>query len=127
MLDQLHAQLQELIMRARMVPAGPVFRRYARTVRDLAAENGKNARLVIIGDDVEIDTSAVEALRDPLAHMIRNAIDHGIETSAERVARSKPAVGRITLEARHDAGSIIVRVSDDGAGLDSRAIAARAA
>jgi two-component system chemotaxis sensor kinase CheA len=125
-LDQLHAQLQELIMRARMVPVGPLFRRYARTVRDLAAAHGKNVRLVTIGDDVEVDTSAVETLRDPLAHMIRNAIDHGIEPSAQRVARSKPAVGRITLEARHDAGSIIVRVSDDGAGLDTRAIAARA-
>ena len=122
-LDQLHAQLQELIMRARMVPVGPLFRRYARTVRDLAAAHGKNVRLVIIGDDVEVDTSAVETLRDPLAHMIRNAIDHGIEPSAQRVARSKPAVGRITLEARHDAGSIIVRVSDDGAGLDRSIIA----
>jgi two-component system chemotaxis sensor kinase CheA len=122
-LDQLHAELQELIMRARMVPVGPVFRRYARTVRDLAAANGKNARLVIVGDDVEVDTSAVEMLRDPLAHMIRNAIDHGIEPSPQRVARSKPPVGRITLEARHEAGSIVIRVSDDGAGLDSRAMA----
>ena len=123
-LDQLHAQLQELIMRARMVPVGLLFRRYARTVRDLAAAHGKNVRLVTIGDDVEVDTSAVEMLRDPLAHMIRNAIDHGIEPSAQRIARSKPPVGRITLEARHDAGSIIVRVSDDGAGLDSSVIAA---
>ena len=123
-LDQLHAQLQELIMRARMVPVGLLFRRYARTVRDLAAAHGKNVRLVTIGDDVEVDTSAVEMLRDPLAHMIRNAIDHGIETSAQRIAKSKPPVGRITLEARHDAGSIIVRVSDDGAGLDSSIIAA---
>jgi two-component system chemotaxis sensor kinase CheA len=122
-LDQLHAQLQELIMRARMVPVGPLFRRYARTVRDLAATHGKNARLAIIGDDVEVDTAAVEMLRDPLAHMIRNAIDHGIETSAERIARGKAPVGRITLEARHDAGSIVVRVSDDGKGLDASIMA----
>ncbi len=122
-LDQLHAQLQELIMRARMVPVGPLFRRYARTVRDLAAAHGKNVRLVTVGDDVEVDTSAVEALRDPLAHMIRNAIDHGIEPSARRVAMGKPPVGTITLEARHDAGSIIVRVSDDGAGLDNSIMA----
>ena len=120
--DQLQGELQELIMRARMVTVGPLFRQYARTVRDLAAAHGKNARLVTIGEDVELDTSAVELLRDPLTHMIRNAIDHGIEPSAERVAKGKPAVGHITLEARHEAGAILIRVSDDGAGLDRNAI-----
>ncbi len=124
--DLLQAELQELVMRARMVPVGPLFRQYARTVRDLAAAHGKNARLVTIGDDVELDTSAVEVLRDPLTHMIRNAIDHGLETSPQRVANGKPPVGHITLEARHEAGSIIIRVSDDGAGLDKEAIRARA-
>src|SRR6185369_6700534 len=77
------------------------------------------------GDDVELDTSAVELLRDPLTHMIRNAIDHGIETSAERIANGKPATGCITLDARHEAGTVTIRVSDDGAGLDRRSIAAR--
>ncbi|HVR38186.1 MAG TPA: chemotaxis protein CheA [Thermoanaerobaculia bacterium] len=124
--DQLQSELQELIMRARMVPIGPMFQQYARTVRDLAATHGKNARLVTIGDDVELDTSAVELLRDPLTHMIRNAIDHGLEPSADRVAKGKPAVGHITLEARHEAGSILIRISDDGAGLDRKRIAARA-
>jgi two-component system chemotaxis sensor kinase CheA len=125
--DMLQGELQELIMRARMVEVGPLFRQYARTVRDLSATLGKNARLITIGDDVEVDTSAVELLRDPLTHMIRNAIDHGLETSAVRVANGKPAIGHITLEARHDAGSIVIRVSDDGAGLDRRALAARLA
>jgi two-component system chemotaxis sensor kinase CheA len=125
-IDQLQAELQELIMRARMVPVGPMFRQYARTVRDLAALHGKNARLTTTGDDVEIDTTAVELLRDPITHMIRNAIDHGIEPSSERVAKGKPAVGQIALAARHEAGAIIIRISDDGAGLDRRAIAARA-
>ena len=124
--DQLQGELQELIMRARMVPVGPMFRQYARTVRDLAAAHGKNVRLETIGEDVELDTSAVERLRDPLTHMIRNAIDHGIEPPAERVAKGKPAAGHITLEARHEAGMIVIRVSDDGAGLDRNAIAARA-
>lgn len=124
--DLLQAELQELVMRARMVPVGPLFKQYARTVRDLAASHGKNARLVTIGDDVELDTSAVEVLRDPLTHMIRNSIDHGLETSPERVAKGKPPVGRITLEAKHEAGSIIIRVSDDGAGLNRDAIRARA-
>lgn len=122
-LDQLHGELQELIMRARMVPVGPLFRQYARTVRDLAARHGKQARLVTRGEEVELDTRAVELLRDPLTHMIRNAIDHGIETPERREARGKTAAGTITLEARHEAGMITVRISDDGAGLDRRAIA----
>jgi len=125
-IDQLQSELRELIMRARMVTVGPLFRQYARTVRDLAAAHGKNAQLVTLGDDVELDTSAVELLRDPLTHMIRNAIDHGIEPPAERMAKGKTPVGHITLEARHEAGMITIRVSDDGAGLDRRAIAARA-
>jgi two-component system, chemotaxis family, sensor kinase CheA len=123
-IDQLQAELQELIMRARMVPVGPMFRQYARTVRDTAAIHGKNARLTTIGDDVEIDTTAVELLRDPITHMIRNAIDHGIEPSSERVAKGKSPVGHITLAAKHEAGTITIRVSDDGAGLDRAAIGA---
>jgi two-component system chemotaxis sensor kinase CheA len=124
-IDIQQAELQELIMRARMVPIGPLLRQYARVVRDVAASHGKNARLVTIGEDVEIDTTAVEALRDPLTHMIRNAIDHGLEPSPARVAAGKTPVGHITVEARHEAGSIIVIVSDDGSGLNRAAIAAR--
>jgi two-component system, chemotaxis family, sensor kinase CheA len=125
-LDFLHGELQEMIMRARMVPVGPLFRQYARTVRDLAATHGKSARLVTAGDDVEIDTTAVEMLRDPLMHMIRNAIDHGLEPSEQRTAAGKAPTGTISLEACHEAGSVIIKVSDDGAGLDREAIAARA-
>jgi two-component system chemotaxis sensor kinase CheA len=125
-IDIQQAELQELIMRARMVQVGPLFRQYARVVRDVAATHGKNARLVTIGEEVELDTTAVEALRDPLTHMIRNAIDHGIEPSPARVAAGKPPVAHITLEARHEAGSIIIIVSDDGAGLNRRDIAERA-
>ena len=121
-IDQLQGELQEVIMRARMVPVGTLFRQYARTVRDVAASHGKNAKLTTIGDDVEIDTTAVELLRDPLTHMIRNAIDHGIEPSAVRVAKGKPAVGHVTLAAKHEAGTITIRVSDDGAGLDRAAV-----
>jgi two-component system chemotaxis sensor kinase CheA len=124
--DQLQGELQELIMRARMVPVGALFHSYARTVRDVAAAHGKNARLFTAGDDVEVDSTAVEMMRDPLTHMIRNAIDHGIEPSADRLAAGKPAVAQVTLEARHEAGSIVISVSDDGAGLDRRRIAERA-
>jgi len=124
-IDALQSELQELIMRCRMVPVGPLFQQYARVVRDVASSHGKEARLVTIGDDVEIDTTAVETLRDPLTHMIRNAIDHGIETPEERLASGKSASGTITLEARHEAASIVILVSDDGAGLDRRAIGER--
>jgi two-component system chemotaxis sensor kinase CheA len=125
-IDMLQTQLQELIMRARMVPIGPLFQQYARTVRDVAAAHDKEAKLVTLGDDVEIDTSAVEVLRDPLTHMIRNAIDHGVETPSEREAKGKSPVGHITLEAKHDAGNIIIRISDDGAGIDRNAVRTRA-
>jgi two-component system chemotaxis sensor kinase CheA len=125
-IDIQQAELQELIMRARMVPVGPLFRQYARVVRDVAASHGKNARLSTIGEDVELDTTAVEALRDPLTHMIRNAIDHAIEPSPARIAAGKAPVGHVTLEARHEAGSIVILVSDDGGGLNRRDIAARA-
>ena len=113
----LEAELQELIMRARMVPVGPLFRSYTRTVRDTASSHGKSAQLVTIGDDVEVDTTAVEMLRDPLTHMIRNSIDHGIESPEQRIANGKTADGTITLAAHHEAGSIVIRVSDDGAGI----------
>ncbi len=113
----LETELQELIMRARMVPVGPLFRSYTRVVRDTAATHGKAAQLVTSGDDVEVDTTAVEMLRDPLTHMIRNSIDHGIELPEERIAHGKPASGTITLAAHHEAGSIVIRISDDGAGI----------
>src|SRR5947209_4487500 len=113
----LEAELQELIMRARMVPLGPLFRSYTRVVRDTASGHDKAAQLVTSGDDVEVDTTAVEMLRDPLTHMIRNAIDHGIEMPEQRTASGKPATGTITLAAHHEAGSIVIRLSDDGAGI----------
>lgn len=124
--DALHAELHELVMKLRMVPVGPTFRQYLRTVRDVAASVGKAARLVIQGEDVEMDTALVEHVRDPLTHMIRNAIDHGLESPAERILAGKDAVGTVTLRARHDAGGIVIQVSDDGAGLRRDAIRARA-
>lgn len=118
----LQAELQELVMKVRMVPVGPLFRQYQRTVRDLARELGKTVNLEIEGGEVEVDTSVVDHLRDPLLHMVRNALDHGIERSEERVRAGKPAAGTITLRARHQAGNISIVVEDDGAGLDRRRI-----
>ncbi|HXF74653.1 MAG TPA: chemotaxis protein CheA [Methylomirabilota bacterium] len=125
-LERLSLSLQEQIMKARMVPVGPIFRHYMRTVRDIAHANAKSARLLIDGDDVEIDLSMVEKLKDPLTHMIRNALDHGIETPDARQRLGKDPCGSITLKAFHDSASIVIQLIDDGAGLNRERIAARA-
>jgi two-component system chemotaxis sensor kinase CheA len=124
--DRLYLDLQELIMKARMVPIGPSFHQHARTVRDVATARGKLARLVVEGDDVEVDTAVVEYVRDPLTHMVRNAIDHGIEAPDVRRARGKDPTGRIVLRAFHEAGAMVIQVEDDGGGLDRRRIAEKA-
>jgi two-component system chemotaxis sensor kinase CheA len=124
--DALCHDLQELVMSARMVPIGALFRRQMRTVRDLGAETGRRVRLVTEGEDVEVDTAVIERLADPLTHMIRNAVDHGLEPPERRVAAGKDPCGTITLRAFHRAGSVVVELADDGAGLDRARIAARA-
>jgi two-component system chemotaxis sensor kinase CheA len=124
-LEQLHASLHEEVMTLRMVPLGPAFRAQQRTARDAAQARGKLVQLVLEGDDVEVDTSIAEQMRDALTHMIRNAVDHGIEPPADRVAAGKPPVGRIVLRALHQAGSVIVEIEDDGRGLDRERIGAR--
>jgi two-component system chemotaxis sensor kinase CheA len=123
---RLQLALQEEVMDARLVPVAPFFRQYARTVRDLAASAGKQATLAVEGDDVEVDTRVLEALRDPVTHMVRNAVDHGLESPELRAALGKPAEGRITLRAAQEGGQIVVQVKDDGAGIDRRRVAARA-
>lgn len=125
--DSLHRDLQELIMRARMVPIEGTFRSYIRVVRDLARHSGKLARLMIDAQGVEVDTRIAEHIRDPLTHMIRNAIDHGIEDPEIRAAIGKDPCGQVTLRARHEAGSIVVEVMDDGAGIDRGKLLSRAA
>ena len=125
-LERLSLNLQELIMKARMVPVGPIFRQYIRTVRDVAQANGKIARLVIYGDDVEIDLGMVEKLKDPLTHMVRNALDHGLESPQARRRAGKDPCGSITLKAFHEGASIVIQLIDDGAGLNRDHIAARA-
>jgi two-component system chemotaxis sensor kinase CheA len=115
--DRLYLELQEQVMKARMVPVGPFFRPFLRTVRELALGCGKLARLSIEGGDVEVDTSVLERLREALLHMLRNAVDHGIELPDERRARGKDPCGQLVLRAFHDAGSLQVELSDDGAGI----------
>lgn len=120
--DTLHSELQETILKARMVPIGPLFHQYNRTVRDLAKSLGKMAQLHIEGEDIEVDTAVVEHLKDPLLHMLRNALDHGIEVPAVRKKRGKPPAGTITVRAGRQGGNIVIEVADDGAGLDRQKI-----
>ncbi|RJS27328.1 chemotaxis protein CheA [Corallococcus sp. H22C18031201] len=124
--DLVSQELQEQVMQLRMVPLAPTLRPYARTVRDVAASLGKRARLDVQAGDVELDTRLVEQLRAPLTHLIRNALDHGIELPEERVARGKEPCGQLVLRALHDAGATVLELSDDGAGLDRAAIEQRA-
>ncbi len=125
-LEQLHAALQGEVMALRMVPLGPVFEAQRRAIRDTASKLDKQARLVILGHDVEVDTSIAEQMRDPLTHMIRNALDHGIESAEARMAAGKPAAGTLTLRASHQAGIVVIELEDDGRGLDRARIGARA-
>ena len=124
--DRLLLDLQEEVMRARMLPLGPMMRQFARTVRDVATATQKQVDFEIEGEDVDVDMSVVEHLRDPLTHILRNAVDHGIEAPEARVEAGKEPRGRIVMRAWHQAGFIAVQVQDDGAGLDRRRIVERA-
>ncbi|HXU11888.1 MAG TPA: chemotaxis protein CheA [Candidatus Binatia bacterium] len=124
--DGLFLDLQELILRVRMVPIGPIFRQHLRTVRDVAGSLGKTARLVIEGGDVEVDARVVEHLKDVLVHLVRNALDHGIETPEARRRAGKDPCGQVVLRARHEGSSIDIEMEDDGAGLNRERIVARA-
>jgi len=125
-LDRLFLDLQELVMKVRMVPVGPVFRQFVRLTRDFAVAHGKQARLELEGEDVEVDTTVVEHLKEALTHVVRNALDHGIELPDVRRRQGKDPCGCVRLSARHEAGSIVIDVADDGAGLNRELIAARA-
>ena len=101
-----------------MVPIGDTFSRFTRLANDLGRELGKDIELVLTGSETELDKSMVEKITDPLMHVVRNAIDHGIESAATRSQRGKRPAGRLQLNAYHDSGSIVIEVADDGGGLD---------
>ncbi|HYO72806.1 MAG TPA: chemotaxis protein CheA [Archangium sp.] len=124
--DGLYLDLQELVMKVRMVPIGRTFQPFTRVVRDLCLSTGKQVRLEVSGQDVEVDTTVAELIRDPLTHLVRTAMDHGLETPEVREARGKAPTGMLALRACHEAGSIIIQVAEDGAGLDRPRILARA-
>jgi two-component system chemotaxis sensor kinase CheA len=125
--ERVHLEMQDLVLKARMVPIGPVFRRFTRSVRDLSQAAGKLVRLEFEGEQTELDVALVEHVRDPLVHMVRNAIDHGIEAPALRRAAGKDPTGTLCLRARHEAGSVVVEVLDDGAGVPRARLRERAA
>ena len=119
-------ELQESVMNIRMLPINFVFSRFPRLVHDLSTKLDKKIELVLIGENTEVDKTVVELLSDPLVHLVRNSLDHGIEMPADRVAVGKPETGTITLEAYHRGGNIVIEVRDDGKGLNKEILKAKA-
>ncbi len=115
---QIVDQLQDEVMRARLLPISYLFDKFPRLVRDIAREAGKQVNLIMEGEATELDRSIIEAIGDPLVHVLRNAVDHGIELPGARVAAGKPAMGTVRLAAKHAEGQIVITVSDDGRGID---------
>ncbi len=125
-LSHVTAELQEGVMKTRMQPIGNAWQKLPRVVRDLSAELGKQIELVMQGAETELDRQVLEVIKDPLTHMVRNSADHGLESTAQRVAAGKPARGSIRLSAFHEGGTITIEIADDGKGLDLAAIRRKA-
>ncbi len=126
LLERLIEDIRDNALSLRMVQIGETFSRFRRVVHDVSRETGKEIELVISGADTELDKTVVEKISDPLLHLVRNAMDHGIEPSALRIERGKPATGTLRLNAYHDSGSIVIEVADDGGGLNRERILAKA-
>jgi two-component system chemotaxis sensor kinase CheA len=127
--EQIGALVEEIrnsTLQLRMVPIGETFSRFRRVVRDTAAELGKDVLLEIVGGETELDKSMVERIADPLMHLVRNALDHGLETAAQRAEAGKPAQGRLVLSACHESGSVLIRIQDDGRGIQRDKVLQRA-
>ena len=118
--------LQAMVMQVRMIPVEAVLLRFPRLVRDLSVKLSKQVELELIGKDTELDRSVVDSLGDPLVHLIRNSLDHGLEGPAEREAAGKPATGKLQIEARHAGGNVVISVKDDGRGIDPERVAFKA-
>ncbi len=125
-LTRITGEVQRTAMAMRMVPIGQLFQRTARQIRDLSRKVGKQIELVTRGEDTELDKTIAEELADPLMHMVRNSVDHGIETPDGRLAAGKPLQSKVTLSAYHQAGQIVIEIADDGRGLDCHKILAKA-
>lgn len=121
-IDMITSELQEAIMKTRMQPIGNIFTKFTRIVRDMSRDLEKSIDLFIEGQEVELDKTILESINDPLTHLIRNSVDHGIESPAERERLGKDATGKIELKAYHEAGQVNIEISDDGKGLDPETI-----
>ncbi len=124
--SRLAVSLRDTSLEIRMLPIGSLFTRFKRTVRDLAEQLGKQIELVIEGAETELDKTVVDKLNDPLLHLVRNSVDHGIELPVERIANKKDPKGTITLSAKHQSGAVVITITDDGKGLDKEAIRKKA-
>ena len=125
-LDLITSDLQENLMKTRMQPVGSAWSKMPRIVREVANACGKHVRLEMIGEETELDKTVIDAIRDPLTHLVRNAIDHGIERPDLRTAAGKPADGRLLLKASHESGQVVIEITDDGAGIDAERVKAKA-
>ena len=125
-LDLLVSDLQNAVMKTRMQPIGRLFQKYPRIARDLARNLGKDVELVLVGEETEIDKTMIEDLSDPIIHLIRNAVDHGVEGTEDRRAAGKPAKSQVRLEARQEGDHIVLLVADDGRGMNAERLRAKA-
>ncbi|MCR8746751.1 chemotaxis protein CheA [Romboutsia lituseburensis] len=125
-LHQLTTELQDVVMSIRMVPISSTFTKMQRVVRDMCKKTGKHVDLVLVGEQTEVDKTILENISDPLMHMIRNSMDHGIEMPEDRIAKSKPEKGTITLEAKNTGGDVVIVIKDDGKGLNKEALVKKA-
>lgn len=125
-LYRLVSEIREFALSLRMVPIADLFEKYKRVVRDLSKELNKQVELEIIGGETELDRSVIEKIADPIVHILRNALDHGIETAEERIQKGKPATGKLQIQASHGTGSILIVIQDDGKGLDAEKIVEKA-
>lgn len=125
-LNLVTTELQESVMKTRMQPIGSIWSKFPRVVRDISHQRGKRVRIEMEGKDTELDKSLVEAIKDPLMHIVRNSVDHGIETPEDRIAAGKDPEGVLTLRSYHEGGQVIIEVSDDGAGINIDRVRAKA-
>ncbi|MBI5556078.1 MAG: chemotaxis protein CheW [Deltaproteobacteria bacterium] len=124
-LDLVTSELQEAIMSTRMQPVGNIFNKFKRVVRDLSKDLAKEINLIIEGEEVELDKTIIEAIGDPLTHLVRNSVDHGIELPAVRIKSNKPEIGLLRLSAFHEGGQVIIEIEDDGAGINTEKLKAK--